>query len=120
MLYLFKKILVAFKKAFFVSLAKRKENLGTFTTDTSGQLDVLGHDGDTLSMDGAQVGIFKKSNQISLRCFLKSHDSARLKPQVSLEILSNFTNKSLEGQLADQELSRLLVATNFTKSHGTR
>ena len=33
--------------------------LGTFTTDTSGQLDILGHDGDTLGMDGAQVGIFK-------------------------------------------------------------
>merc|ERR1719492_580485 len=71
-------------------------------------------------MDGAQVGIFKKSNQISLGCFLESHDSARLKPQVGLEILSNFTNKSLEGQLANQKLSRLLVTTNFTKSHSTR
>merc|ERR1719328_539722 len=70
-------------------------------------------------MDGAQVGIFEKSNQISLGCFLKSHDSARLKSQVSLEILSNFTNKSLEGQLANQKLGRLLVTTNFTKSHST-
>merc|ERR1719328_186511 len=71
-------------------------------------------------MDGAQVGIFEKSNQISLGCFLKSHDSARLKSQVSLEILSNFTDKSLEGQLADQKLSRLLVTTDFTKSYSTR
>merc|ERR1719510_1557385 len=71
-------------------------------------------------MDGAQIGIFKKSNQVSLGCFLESHDSARLKPQVGLEILSNFTNKSLEGQLTDQKLSRLLVTTNFTKSHSTR
>merc|ERR1719150_3525741 len=71
-------------------------------------------------MDGAQVGIFKKSNQISLGCFLESQDSTRLKPQVSLEILSNFTNKSLEGQLADQKFGRLLVTTDFTKSHSTR
>merc|ERR1719433_1372284 len=71
-------------------------------------------------MDGAQVGIFKKSNQISLGCFLESHDSAGLKPQVGLEILSNFTNKSLEGQLANQKLSRLLVTTNFAKSNSTR
>merc|ERR1719433_1156763 len=70
-------------------------------------------------MDGAQVGIFKKSNQISLGCFLESHDSARLKPQISLEILSNFTNKSLKRQLANQKFSRLLITTNFTKSHST-
>lgn len=31
-----------------------------------------------------------------------------------LEVLSNFTNKALEGQLADQKLSALLVLSNFT------
>ena len=34
--------------------------------------------------------------------------------------LSNFTDKTLEGQLANEELSALLVATDFTKSNGTR
>lgn len=29
------------------------------------------------------------------------------------------THQTLEGELADQELSRLLVATNLTKSDGT-
>ena len=37
----------------------------------------------------------------------------------NLEILSDFTNKPLEGQLADEELRALLVATNFTESDGT-
>ncbi len=37
-----------------------------------------------------------------------------------LEVLCNFTNEALEGELADKELGRLLVATNFTKSDGTR
>merc|ERR1719433_1848702 len=36
------------------------------------------------------------SQEVRLGSFLESHDSARLKPQVGLEILSNFTNKSLE------------------------
>ena len=76
--------------------------LGTFTTDTSGQLDILWHDGDTLGMDSAQVGIFKKTNQVSLRSFLESHDSAALETQVSLEILSDITDQTLERQLADQ------------------
>ena len=35
--------------------------------DTTGQLDVLGHDCDTLGMDGTQVGVFKETNQVSLR-----------------------------------------------------
>jgi hypothetical protein len=34
--------------------------------------------------------------------------------------LSNFTDKALEGQLADEEFGALLVATNFAKSDGTR
>ena len=40
--------------------------------------------------------------------------------QTNLEVLSNFTNKTLEGKLPDEELSRLLVATDFTKGHGSR
>ena len=93
--------------------------LGTFTTDTSGQLDILGHDGDTLGMDSAQVGIFEKTNQVSFGSFLESHDGTGLEPQVSLEVLGDFTDKTLEGQFADQKFSGLLVTTDLTKSHGT-
>ena len=38
----------------------------------------------------------------------------------NLEILSDFTNKSLEGQLADEKLGRLLVPTNLAEGDGTR
>ena len=44
--------------------------LGAFTTDTAGQLNILGHDGHTLSVDGAQVGVFEETNEVSLRSFL--------------------------------------------------
>ena len=37
-----------------------------------------------------------------------------------LEVLSDFTDKSLEGEFADEELGGLLVSTDFTKSDGTR
>ena len=36
-----------------------------------------------------------------------------------LEVLGDLTNKTLEGQLADEELGRLLVATDLTESDGT-
>merc|ERR1712131_566456 len=85
-------------------------------TDATDQLDVLGHDGDTLGVDGAQVGVLKQADEVSLISLLESHDSAGLETQISLEVLSNLTDKTLEGQLADQELSGLLVTTDLTES----
>ena len=90
--------------------------LSSLSTDTAGQLDVLGHDGDTLGVDGAQVGIFKETNQVSLRSLLESHDGRGLESQVSLEVLGDLTDQTLEGQLADEQLGGLLVTTDLTES----
>jgi len=51
---------------------------------------------------------------------LKGTNSRRLESEIRLEILSNLTNQTLEGELSDEELGRLLVATNLTESDGTR
>ena len=48
--------LMAPKRA--VCLALQRSNLGAFVTDSTGKLDVFGHDGDTFGVDGAQVGVF--------------------------------------------------------------
>ena len=45
--------------------------LCTFATDPPGQLDVLGHDGDTLGVDGAQVGVLEQTHQVRLAGLLK-------------------------------------------------
>ena len=93
--------------------------LVALATEAAGKLDVLGLDGDTLGVDGAQVGVLKETNKVSLRRLLESHDSGRLETEISLEVLGNFTDKTLEGELADEQLSRLLVATDLTESDGT-
>jgi len=93
--------------------------LRALATDPPGQLNVLGHDGDTLGVDGAQVGVLEQANQVSLRCFLKSSDGCRLETKICLEVLSDLTNQTLEGQLADQQLRRLLVTPDLTESHGS-
>ena len=95
-------------------------SLGTLTTDAAGKLDILGHDGDTLGVDGAQVGVLEKTDEVSLAGLLESHDGRALEPQVGLEVLGDLTDQTLEGQLADQELGGLLVTTDLTKSNGTR
>ena len=70
-------------------------------------------------MDGAQVGILEERDEVGLDGLLKSTDSAGLEAEVGLEVLSDLTNQTLEGELADEELGRLLVATDLTESDGT-
>ena len=98
---------------FSLVLAKKDftviRSLSPLTTDPSGQLDIFGHDGDPLGMDGAEVGVLKETHKVSLTSLLKSHYSRALEAQVSLEILSDLADQPLERELADQQLCRLLV-----------
>lgn len=51
-------------------LVKNMISLSTLATNATGQLNVLGHNGDTLGVDGAQVGVLKQTDQVGLRGFL--------------------------------------------------
>ena len=100
--------------------------------------------GDTLGVDGSQVGVLEERDEVGLSSLLESHDGGRLETEIGLvehvrqgssatalrvststsimhlEVLSNLTNETLEGELADKELRRLLVATNLAEGNGTR
>ena len=98
---------------------KKKSSLGPLATDAAGQLDVLGHDGHPLGVDGAEVGVLEKSNQVGFAGLLESHDGGALEAQVSLEVLGDLADETLEGELADEKLSGLLVAPDLTESHSS-
>ena len=83
-------------------------------------MDVLGLDGDTLGVDGAEVGVFEERDEVGFDGLLESTDGGGLEAEVGLEVLSDLTDKALEGQLADEELGGFLVATDFSESDGTR
>lgn len=70
-------------------------------------------------MDSAQVGVLKEGDEVRLDGLLESTNGGRLEAEVGLEVLGNLANETLEGELADEKLSRLLVATNLTESDGT-
>ena len=97
----------------------KNQHLCALATNAAGELDVLGHDGSTLGMDCAQVGVLEQGNQVCLRGLLQCRDSRRLKAKVGLEVLRNLADQALEGELADQELGRLLVLADLTKRNGT-
>ena len=91
-------------------------HLSALSADAAGQLDVLWHDGDTLGVDGAQVGVLEQADQVSLAGLLQGHDGGTLESEVGLEVLCDFTDESLEGQLADEQFGALLVTSDFSES----
>ncbi|KAL0904946.1 hypothetical protein M5K25_027111 [Dendrobium thyrsiflorum] len=88
--------------------------LCTLASDTTSKLNVLGHDGDAPRMDGAEISILKKPDEIRLRGFLKSEHGMALKSQICLVILGKLTHQPLKRKFADQEFSGLLVLANLT------
>jgi len=67
-------------------------------------------------VDGAQVGVLKEGDEVGLNGLLESTDGGRLEAEVRLEVLGDFTDETLEGELSDQKLSGLLVTTDLTES----
>jgi hypothetical protein len=83
-------------------MGMKSDDLGALSADATGQLDVLGHDGHTLGVDGAQVRVLEQAHQVRLSSLLECEHGRRLEPQVGLEVLRNLTDQTLEGQLADE------------------
>ena len=81
-------------------------------------MDVTGHDGDALGVDGAQVGVLEQTDDVGLSGLLKGEDGGGLEAEVALEVLGDLTNEALEGKLSEEELSGLLELADLTKSHG--
>jgi len=95
-----------------------RASLGSLSTDAASQLDVFGHDSNTLGVDGAQVGVLKQADQVGLASLLKSSNSSRLEPEIGLEVLGDLPDQTLEGELADEQLGGLLVSPDLTESDG--
>ena len=100
-------------------LSCRSRHLRALTTDAAGKVDVLGHDGDTLGVDGAQVGVLEQTDDVGLSSLLKSEDGGGLEAEIALEVLGDFANEALEGELSEKELGGLLELADLTKSHGS-
>jgi histone H3 len=73
-------------------------SLVALTTEAAGELDVLGLDGDTLGVDGAQVGVLEERDEVGLDGLLKSTDGGGLESEIRLEVLGNLTDLFVECQ----------------------
>ena len=104
---------------FFFFLIFPPSKSESLSSDSSGELDILGHNGDSSGVDGAQVGILEQSNQVSLSSLLEGQDGGRLESELSLVLSGNISDHSLEWELSDQQLSGLLVLSDFSEGDGS-
>jgi hypothetical protein len=68
-------------------------------------------------VDGAKVGVFEETDQVSFSSLLKGEDSGALETEVVLEFGGDLTDESLEGELTDKELGGLLETSDFTEGN---
>ncbi|KAL1665080.1 hypothetical protein GGF50DRAFT_100951, partial [Schizophyllum commune] len=92
-------------------------HLATLATEAARKSEILGLDGDTLSVDGGQVGVLEERDEVRLSGLLQRHDRAGLEAEI---LLRDLAHKPLEGQLADEQLCRLLVAADLAEGDSTR
>ena len=110
---------VLVRRVFIDRCEMRRHRLGALATDAAGELDVLGHDGHALGVDGAEVGVLEEADEVSLGRLLEGEDGGGLEPEVGLEVLGDLADEALEGELADEELGGLLVLADLTERDGT-
>jgi len=79
------------------------------SSNSLGELEIPGHDGDSLGVDGAEVGVLEERDEVSLSGLLKGEHGWALEPELLLELVGDLADESLEGQLSDEQVSWLLV-----------
>lgn len=82
-------------------LPQARGHLSPFATDPASELNVLWHNSNPLSMDGAEISVLKKPNQVRFRSLLESSNSGALEAEIGLEVLGDFAHQPLERKLAD-------------------
>ena len=68
-------------------------------------MKISGHDGDSLGVDGAEVGVLEEGDEVGLGGFLEGEHGGALEPQFLLELVGDLADESLEGKLSDEEVS---------------
>ena len=69
-------------------------------------------------MDRAEVGVLEEADQVGLGGLLEREHGGALEAQVGLEVLGDLAHKALERELADQQLSGLLVLADLAQGDG--
>lgn len=79
-------------------------------------MHVPDRDRHTLCINGAKIHVFEQPNEVDFSRLLERSQSRRLKTKVVMKLSSDLAYQPLERDLADEELCRLLIESNFSQS----
>lgn len=91
-----------------------------FSSDSSSQLHVSNHDGDSPCVNGTLVSVFKETYKVGFRCLLQSQQRAGLEPTVRHESMCDVFDQSLERELSHKKISALLILPDLSEGNCTR
>ena len=76
---------MCFHEKIYVDIKEGDKALGTLATDATGELDVLGHDGHALGVNGAEVRVLKETHEVGLGSRESSGSKKRYEFIISFE-----------------------------------
>jgi hypothetical protein len=91
--------------------------LETLPTETASELDVLGHDCDTASVNRAEARVGEQVDHVCFGGLLDGEDSCGLEAESILAVDGNLTDEALEREFAEEHLCALLELADLTESH---
>jgi hypothetical protein len=91
--------------------------LEALPTETASELDVLGHDCDTASVNRAETRVGEQVDHVCFGGLLDGEDSCGLEAESILAVDGDLTDEALEREFAEEHLCALLELADLTESH---
>jgi len=83
-------------------------------------LDILGHNCDSLAVNSTQLCVLKEADEVGLRRLLKGQNSRHSKARYVGVIFCDFSHRTLEGRVADEQLPRALELADVPQGDRAR
>ena len=81
-------------------------------------MEITSHEGDALGVEGAEVGVREETSDVGFSRFLEGSDGGCLPAETVLVAGGELTDEALEGGLAHEEISGLLVLLDLAEGDG--
>lgn len=94
------------------------EVCGLVASDAPGQVHVLLLHSHAFGVDGAQVRVLEKADNVGLRGLLERVESLRLESELVVHVHSDTSDQSLEASSGQEHIGALLVALDLPESDG--
>ena len=90
--------------------------LSVLTSDAPSKLNVLGHQGDSLSVEGYEVAVLEDASEVALRSLLECVQGGGGEPDIGVGGSRDVTDEPLEGQPRDDGLGLSLHLLDLLES----